>query len=71
MDPDDGSTTDFTYNELTNDEKAWLARNGYAPGELSVKEVRDQMADDSDSDDNSEVEGEIADEVDGTDADAS
>jgi len=65
------ASNDYTYNELTNEEKEWLSRNGYRPGELSNKEVRDQMAEDRDTDENSEAIGEIGDEMDGTDADAS
>lgn len=61
----------YTYNELTNDEKEWLRRNGYQPGELTVREIREQMEADRDSDENSEAIGEIGDEIDGTDADAS
>lgn len=74
MPPDDDArptTGDYTYNELTNDEKEWLRRNGYAPGELSDKEVRRLMEDERDTDENSEAIGEIGDEMDGTDADAS
>ena len=60
---------DYTYNELNNEEKEWLRRNGYEPGELTPQEVRRQMEADSDTDDDSI--GVIGDEADGTDADAS
>jgi hypothetical protein len=68
---DDPGTNDFTYNPLTNDEKEWSLRNGYAPGELTTKEIRQQMEAEGDTDDNSQAVGEISDEADGTDADAS
>lgn len=73
MPPDDDirASDDYTYNELTNEEKEWVQRNGYRPGELSAREVREQMAQDRDTDENSEAIGEIGDEIDGTDADAS
>jgi hypothetical protein len=72
MNPDDNNpSNDYTYNEPTNEEKEWLHRNGYQPGELSVKEVRRQMEEDHDTDENSQAIGEIGDEMDGTDADAS
>ena len=61
----------YTYNELTNEEKEWLRRNGYQPGELKSWEIREQMEADGDSDESSTAIGEIADEMDGTDADAS
>ena len=62
---------DYSYNELTNIEKEWVQRNGYRPGELTPQEIREQMEADSDTDANSEAVGEIGDEMDGTDADAS
>jgi|GEM_PF-934646 len=72
MPPDDDQRiNDFTYNELTNEEKEWVRRNGYTPGELSPREVRRMMDEDRDTDENSEAVGEIGDEIDGTDADAS
>jgi hypothetical protein len=74
MPPDDdirATGSDYTYNELNNEEKEWVSRNGYRPGELSEKEVRRLMEEDRDSDENSEAIGEIGDEMDGTDADAS
>lgn len=73
MPPDDDirASDDYTYNELTNEEKEWLRRNGYQPGELSVKDIRRMMDEDRDTDENSEAIGEIGDEMDGTDADAS
>lgn len=73
MPPDDDirASDDYTYNELTNEEKEWLRRNGYQPGELSVKDIRRMMDEDRDTDENSEAIGEIGDEIDGTDADAS
>ena len=73
MPPDDDirAPDNYTYNELTNEEKEWLSRNGYAPGELDAKEVRRLMDEDRDTDENSEAIGEIGDEMDGTDADAS
>ncbi len=72
MSPDEnGLSDDYTFNELSNEEKEWIGRNGYRPGELSALEVRQLMEEDSDTDDNSEAIGENADEVDGTDADAS
>ena len=73
MPPDDNirASDDYTYNELTNDEKEWISRNGYRPGELTVPEVRQMMEEDRDTDENSQAVGEIGDEMDGTDADAS
>jgi hypothetical protein len=73
MPPDDNlrASDDYTYNELTNEEKEWVQRNGYRPGELDAKEVRRLMEEDSDTDENSQAIGEIGDEMDGTDADAS
>lgn len=73
MPPDDDirGSDDYTYNELTNDEKEWLRRNGYQPGELTPQEIRREMEADRDTDENSEAVGEIGDEMDGTDADAS
>lgn len=73
MPPDDDirASDDYTYNELTNEEKEWLQRNGYRPGELTPQEIRREMEADRDSDENSEAVGEIGDEMDGTDADAS
>ena len=71
MPPDDDirASDDYTYNELTNEEKEWLRRNGYQPGELSAKEVRQLMEADRDTD--ADNIGVIGDEMDGTDADAS
>jgi hypothetical protein len=73
MPPDDDirASDDYTYNELTNQEKEWVQRNGYRPGELTPQEVRREMEADSDTDENSQAIGEIGDEIDGTDADAS
>lgn len=73
MPPDDDirASDNYTYNELTNEEKEWVQRNGYRPGELPPQEVRRLMEEDSDTDENSEAIGEIGDEMDGTDADAS
>lgn len=73
MPPDDNirASDDYTYNELTNQEKEWLQRNGYRPGELTPQEVRREMEADRDTDENSQAVGEIGDEIDGTDADAS
>lgn len=73
MPPDDDirASDDYTYNELTNEEKEWVQRNGYRPGELDIKEVRRLMEEDRDTDENSQAVGEIGDEMDGTDADAS
>jgi hypothetical protein len=67
--PDDDIPNDHsTYNELTNEERQWLERNGYQPGELTPKQIRDEMEQDSDTDDDSGREATNADEVDGTDA---
>lgn len=72
MDSDiDSGAGNYTYNELTNNEKEWLLRNGYEPGELPIDEVRRLMQEDADTDMQSEALGEIGDERDGTDADAS
>lgn len=47
----------FTYNELSNEDKALLLSHGYKPGELEpederqlVQELRDQLGGDEDSD---------------------
>ena len=47
----------YTYNELTNEDKELLYRNGYRPGELPpederelVQDLRAQGGDDEDSD---------------------
>ena len=76
MPPDDDiRNDDSTYNELRNEDKQLLQRHGYKPGELPPEEERELIAELRDqvgSDDNdSEVEGVIGDERDGTDADAS
>lgn len=73
MPPDDDirGSDDYTFNELNNEEKEWLRRNGYQPGELTPQEVRREMEADRDTDENSDAIGEIGDEMDGTDADAS
>ena len=71
QDNDARDSDGYTYNELSNEEKEWVRRNGYQPGELTPQEVRREMEEDSDTDDNSDAVGEIGDEIDGTDADAS
>lgn len=47
----------FTYNELSNEDKALLLSHGYKPGELEpederqvLEELRDQIGGDEDSD---------------------
>ena len=47
----------YTYNELTNEDKELLLRNGYRPGELApedqhelLQDLRNQVAGDEDSD---------------------
>ena len=53
MPPDDQH---YTFNELSNEDKELLLRNGYKPGELPpqeerelIKDLRDQTDDDEDS----------------------
>lgn len=74
MPPDDDIRNDnSTYNTLRNEDKELLLRHGYKPGELSPEEERELLQDlreSDDTDDNSEVMGEIGDEQDGTEADA-
>lgn len=61
----------YTYNELTNEDKELLLRNGYVPGELSredegelLEDLRDQLDGDEDS---GRLSGEVTDvERDGT-----
>lgn len=68
MDPDDPH---YTYNELSNEDKELLLRNGYKPGELEpeeerelIRDLRDELDDD---DDGGRQSGEVpADERDGT-----
>jgi hypothetical protein len=69
MDTDDPH---YTYNELSNEDKELLLRNGYRPGELEPEEerelVRDLREQEDDDIDNSLLSDEIpADERDGTD----
>lgn len=76
MPPNDDIRNDnSTYNTLRNEDKALLLRHGYVPGELPPEEERelllDLRAESDDTDDNSEAIGEIGDEQDGTEADAS
>lgn len=47
----------YSYNELSNEDKELLLRNGYKPGELPpederelIRDLRDQLDDDDDSD---------------------
>lgn len=78
MPPDDDIRNDrSTFNELRNEDKELLLRNGYKPGELApeeeqelLKDLRDSQ-DMTDGDNDANVIGEIGDEQDGTDADAS
>ena len=68
MDQDDPH---YTYNELSNEDKELLLRNGYKPGELEpqeeqelLRDLRDQLDDDEDS---GRLSGEVTDdERDGT-----
>ena len=63
--------TPYTYNELSNEDKALLLSHGYLPGELNDDEVRDivedlraQVGGDADSD---RLSSDVpADELDGT-----
>jgi len=76
MPPNDDIRNDnSTYNTLRNEDKALLLRHGYVPGELPPEEERklllDLRAESDATHDNSEAIGEIGDEQDGTDADAS
>ena len=60
----------YTYNPLTNEDKELLLKNGYKPGELPSEDerelVRDLREQEDASDEDSEREGTIADEMDGT-----
>lgn len=78
MPPDDDIRNDrSTYNVLRNEDKELLLRNGYKPGELPPEEEQELLRDLRDSqamtDDDTDANmiGEIGDEQDGTDADAS
>ncbi|MEJ0073525.1 MAG: hypothetical protein WDN27_05640 [Candidatus Saccharibacteria bacterium] len=68
MQPDDDGQ--YTYNEISNDDKELLLRNGYRPGELTPNEARDLLADlreDDDDDDSGKLSNDVsADERDGT-----
>jgi hypothetical protein len=69
MDPDDQN---YTYNELSNDDKELLLSHGYRPGELQPDEARELLRDlreeaGNDDDDDADREGTIADEQDGAD----
>ena len=78
MPPDDDIRNDeSTFNELRNEDRMLLMRNGHKPGELPpdeerelIKDLREQEGIDTD-DAESHYEGVIGDEQDGTDADAS
>ncbi|HEY4161270.1 MAG TPA: hypothetical protein VGM08_04365 [Candidatus Saccharimonadales bacterium] len=68
MDSDDQR---YTYNELSNDDKALLLSYGYVPGELSPSDARDileDLRDQTDGDDDSDrPSGAVSgDEYDGT-----
>jgi hypothetical protein len=69
MQSDDGDAN-YTYNELSNDDKQLLLSNGYIPNELRPDEARELLQDlreeSDDTDDDSERIGTIADENDGT-----
>lgn len=73
MPPNDDIRNDnSTYNTLRNEDKVLLLRHGYIPGELPPEEERELLRDlRGESDDTDEAIGEIGDEQDGTDADAS
>jgi hypothetical protein len=78
MPPDDDIRNDnSTYNTLRNSDKELLLRNGYRPGELPPEEERELLSDlrseqaMTDNDPDANAIGEIGDEQDGTDADAS
>jgi hypothetical protein len=62
----------YTYNELNNEDKELLLRNGYKPGELPPEEERELIQDlrdqaDGDEDSNRLSSDISADERDGTD----
>lgn len=66
MQPDD-----YTYNELSNEDKELLLRNGYKPGELSPEDERELIADlraqtDDDEDSDRLSNDYPGDELDGT-----
>lgn len=61
----------YTFNPLSNDDKALLLSHGYKPGELDPADeqelVRELREDSDNTSSDSENEGTIADEQDGTD----
>lgn len=68
MDPDDPH---YTYNQLSNEDRELLLRNGYKPGELPPEEQRELLADLraqlDDDEDSGRLSSEVpADERDGT-----
>jgi len=66
MDSDDQH---YTYNELSNDDKALLLSYGYVPGELSPRDARDILEDlhDQTDDDGDRPSSAVSgDEYDGT-----
>lgn len=60
----------YTFNPLSNEDKELLLQNGYKPGELLPEDeqdlLRDLRSEQGDGEDDSEREGTIADERDGT-----
>lgn len=68
MPPDDQH---YTFNPLTNEDKELLLKYGYKPGELPPEDeqelIRDLRTDTTDTDEDSERNGVIADERDGND----
>lgn len=68
MPPDDRH---YTFNALSNEDKELLFKNGYKPGELPPEDERELLQDlrdqEGNTDEDSEREGVIADERDGTD----
>jgi hypothetical protein len=60
MDQDDPH---YTYNELSNEDRELLLRNGYKPGELPPEEERELVADLRDELDDDEDGGRLSGEV--------
>ena len=67
--PDDDQH--YTYNELSNEDRELLLRNGYKPGELPPEEERELVADlrnqTDDDEDSDRLSNDVpGDELDGT-----
>jgi hypothetical protein len=60
MDQDDPH---YTYNELSNEDRELLLRNGYKPGELSPEDERDLVNDLRDEQDDDDDDGRMSSEV--------